>query len=92
MQPVERDEQGVVRFRANPIVRYLLDQGGRFGLDMNHLAIIPGFTAEDRMHFAQLIGYSVSGFSELRYVDDETYKEAVAASMHLDPEKDPPEV
>lgn len=82
MQPIDRDENGTPRFRANPIVRYLLEQGG---IDMNHLARVPSFDKEDRMHFAQLIGYSVSGFGDLSYVDDETYEQAVAEDMRRDP-------
>lgn len=69
IQPLERDEQGVTRFKANAIVCYLLDEGG---IDMNHLAR-KQFPSEDREQFAQLIGYSLSGFSELSYVSDETY-------------------
>jgi len=35
-----------------------------------------GFPQEDREQFAQLIGYSLSGFGELDYVSDETYEVA----------------
>lgn len=56
MQPVETDASGVLRFRENKIVRYLLDNGG---IDLNDLARIE-FPREDRDQFAQLIGYSVS--------------------------------
>ena len=31
------------------------------------------FSIEDREQFAQLIGYSVSGFGDLSYVSDETW-------------------
>lgn len=63
MQPVVFDQHGVVRFKANAIVRYLLDNGG---IDMNHLAL-QNFSEEDEMQFAQLIGYSVSGYGDLSY-------------------------
>jgi len=66
-QEIVRDSDGTFRFRKNEIVRYLLDCGPS---DMNHLAIIP-FAKEDREQFAQLIGYSVCGFSELSYASDE---------------------
>jgi hypothetical protein len=66
MQPIVRDEHGVARFRANPIVRHLLDHGG---IDMNAIARLD-FPREAREQFAQLIGYSVSGASELDYVSD----------------------
>lgn len=72
MQPLYLDKHGTVRFKANPIVRTLLDKGG---LDMNALAMME-FTDEDRAHFAQLIGYSLGGFGELSYVSDEVYIEA----------------
>jgi hypothetical protein len=42
---------------------------------MNSLARM-NFSNEDREQFAQLIGYSLSGFSELSYVSDEIYNAA----------------
>lgn len=73
IQPLVLDENGVLRFEENKIVRYLLDAGP---FDMNKLALMP-FSNEDREQFAQLIGYSLSGFSELSYVSDETYNRAL---------------
>lgn len=65
MQPVERDEGGIVRFRANSIVRYLVDQladavncatdGATGKLDVAKIAGL--FVAqEDRDQFARLAG------------------------------------
>lgn len=71
-QPIIEVE-GIIRFKENKIVSYLLDNGG---IDMNKLAILP-FSKEDRIQFAQLIGYSVSGFSNLSYVSNKAYKKAV---------------
>lgn len=79
IQPLEYDERGVLRFKANAIVRHLLDHGG---IDLNALACLP-FGDEDRRQFAQLIGYSLSGYGELPYVDDASYL-ATAASYPLD--------
>lgn len=76
LQPIQTDEHGTERFKANAIVCYLLDNGG---IDMNQLAVLR-FSQEDREQFAQLIGYSLSGFAELSYVSDETYRAAVAMS------------
>lgn len=67
MQPVGLDDHGVLRFKCNAIVEYVLDNGG---IDLNHIAC-QKFSREDRSQFAQLIGYSVSGFSELGYASDE---------------------
>lgn len=58
---------GVQRFKPNEIVRYLLDNGG---IDMNQLAL-QKFSKDDQQHFAQLIGYSISGYADLSYVSDE---------------------
>lgn len=68
IQPTVTDAHGVLRFKANAIVRYLLDNGG---IDLNHIAA-QEFSDEDQRQFAQLIGYSVSGFASLPYVDDVT--------------------
>lgn len=71
IQPTE-EVNGVIRFKENKIVTYLLDNGG---IDMNNLAVID-FTDEDREQFAQLIGYSLSGAGGLSYMSDETYSTA----------------
>ncbi len=68
MQPI-RDG----RFVANNIVKMLLDTHPT--MDMNTIAML-SFTEQEQMQFAQLIGYSLNGFSELSYVDDETYAAA----------------
>jgi hypothetical protein len=60
------NDDGVVRFKRNAIVEYLLDNGG---IDMNKIAMLK-FSQEDRVQFAQLIGYSLNGFHELSYVPD----------------------
>lgn len=72
MQPLEIDPQKVVRFKRNRIVEYLLKHGG---IDLNRLARL-GFSDEDHMQFAQLIGYSVSGFGDLPYADRRTVRAA----------------
>ena len=72
IQPIFKDRDGLLRFKQNAIVRFLLEDGPN---DMNRLSIMP-FSQEDREQFAQLIGYSLSGFSELSYVSDETYERA----------------
>lgn len=67
MQPTVVDAHGVVRFRENAIVRYLLDYGV---FDMNDIARLP-FSRRDRRQFAQLIGYSVDGYMDLSYAQEE---------------------
>lgn len=76
MQPSEIDVNGTVRFKENKIVDFLLENGS---LDMNSLMMLD-FSIEDREQFAQLIGYSLNGYSELSYVRDTTYE--VAVRMH----------
>jgi len=76
IQPLEKDGHGVLRFKSNKIVSYLLDNGG---IDMNHLAV-QNFSDEDRQQFAQLIGYSLSGYGDLSYVSDEAYTAASDAA------------
>jgi len=61
------------RFIPNKIVMMLLD---RAPVDLNGIACMD-FTQGEREQFAQLIGYSISGFGELSYVSEETYTTAV---------------
>ncbi len=72
IQPLEVGEDGVLRFKANKVVQYLLDHGG---IDMNQIAMLD-FPREDREQFAQLIGYSHSGAGDLQYFSDETWSAA----------------
>ena len=71
MQKIVKTDSGVVRFRENHIVSALLEEcTKRGGLDLNKIAIgvaTGRFNIEDQIQFAQLIGYSVSGFGDLSY-------------------------
>lgn len=82
MQPLVWDGK-VIRFKENAIVRYLLDHGG---IDLNQIAMLAAtlpFSKDDQSQFAQLIGYSVSGFGDLSYARKKTVSEAdtLAAAM-----------
>lgn len=79
LQPLERATNGVVRFKRNAIVCYLLDKGP---FDMNDIAG-QSFSQEDREQFAQLIGYSLGGYAELPYVSDATYDAATRQPVHM---------
>lgn len=86
LQPLYTDSYGVVRFRANRVVTYLLEKGG---LDVNMLARVLPDSPDDWEQFAQLIGYSLSGFGELPYVRDETYETAARmAEQHTPTEQE----
>lgn len=80
MQPIIKDEDGTVRFKANPIVNFIF-RAGPFSMDQ--IIELPGITREDMEQFAQLIGYSVSGFGELSYVNPESVKYADAVAEEL---------
>ena len=82
MQPIAVDPHGTVRFQENKIVRHLLDKGG---IDLNQLAMI-NFSQADQVQFAQLIGYSLSGFHELSYVPDSVAKAASEKAQKINPE------
>ena len=74
-QPLVLDDDGVIRFRENRIMRLLLD-GGPFSLEQ--IALM-AFTDQERQQLAQLIGYSVSGYGDLSYADDEATTRADSA-------------
>ena len=82
IQPLEPDAKGVIRFKANAIVRHLLDTHP--SCNMNELARME-FSDDDRQQFAQLIGYSLSGYGELSsYVDDVSWMTAANMADGLD--------
>lgn len=79
MQPIVRCKDNVYRFKENAVVRFLLDWAQPRGMGLNELAMMDKqFSQEDREQFAQLIGYSVSGFGELGYASKKTVAEADA--------------
>ncbi len=87
MQPVVFDKEGVARFKVNAIVRAMLDFNTMKGwMDLNAIAILP-FTDEDRVQFAQLIGYSVSGAGDLDYFPEDLIAKADAEVERLMKEK-----
>jgi hypothetical protein len=88
MQSVYKDASGILRFRANRIVQYILDHSG---IDMNKLSEVGPFDIEDREQFAQLIGYSVAGYGELPYVSDRSYDAAVKRCVRFN-KANPPTV
>lgn len=76
MQPLAKDDYGVLRFKRNAIIDYLFMSGN---LNLNKLAVMD-FTPEDRQQIAQLLGYSLYGYGDLSYVDDAAYEAAEAAA------------
>jgi hypothetical protein len=84
MQKLVWDDK-VIRFQKNSIVEYLLDNGG---IDMNDIARLPNISQADREQFAQLIGYSVSGFGNLSYVSKKTVKKADKKAAKMMKEKE----
>jgi len=82
IQPLEKDKHGTLRFKENKIVSHVLQCAEKHGGNLNDIAVMD-FTDEDRQQFAQLIGYSLSGYSELRsYVDDAAYAAAMEKSKN----------
>lgn len=67
IMPIQPIRKG--RFVPNRIVQEILNNSN---IDLNDISLL-NFTDQERMQFAQLIGYSVSGFGGLDYVDEETY-------------------
>lgn len=80
IQPLTKDKHGVLRFKKNALVDALLTHGQNTGLGLNQLAtqFYADEHKDDWCQLAQLIGYSLSGFGELSYVDDVTYDVASA--------------
>lgn len=73
IQPLIAHGNGAFSFKPNAIVEYLLEKGG---LNLHDIAE-QDFSIEDQEQFAQLIGYSLSGFGGLHCVSSDTYAAAV---------------
>lgn len=70
IMPIQPIKDG--RFVPNRIVDKLLETSP---MDLNSIAMLD-FSIQERIQFAQLIGYSLGGFGELSYVDDDSYEAA----------------
>lgn len=77
IQPLALDAHGTLRFKENKIVSHLLEVAQKHGCGLNELARME-FSQDDREQFAQLIGYSLSGYGDLSYISDDTYNAARA--------------
>lgn len=72
MQPIVLASDGVIRFRRNEIVRWLVDTKR---LDLNDLARLD-FSDDDQMQLMQLLGYSVSGYGDLSCASKKSVRKA----------------
>lgn len=90
IQPLAKDAQGVLRFKANALVNALLEHGQATGLGLNELACKyhGAEHADDLQQLAQLIGYSLRGYGELGYVSDDAYGAAAVMADEGLSEKD----
>lgn len=68
-QPLVTDPSGTVRFKPNKIIERLVNDGT---IDLNKVAIMTEFDADEHQHFNQLHGYSVSGWGDLNCVSRDT--------------------
>lgn len=85
-QPVEIVD-GVIRFKKNKIVDWMLEEGTRRGLfDLNklYLDVQRGqFSKDDYDQLMQLIGYSVSGYGGLDTSNKQRASRAQKRGMQL---------
>lgn len=78
-QPIGYAADGVIRFKKNAIIDWMLEQG-RLGarFDLNMIVSMFNtkiFPVEDLVQLDQLIGYSVSGFGDLSYIPEQEVSE-----------------
>lgn len=60
MQPVLTDDQGIVRFQGNAIIKHMFDKGQ---FDLNDLCA--NFSIEDYEQLLQLLNFSVSAYGDM---------------------------
>lgn len=84
VQPIGFSEDGTIRFKANAIVRDLLDRSrDELGHGLNEISAA-GYSPEDYTHLMQLIGYSVNGYGELSTSPPEIVQAADGEMYRLD--------
>jgi len=78
MQAFIIDHKGELRFKANPLVKYLIDKGN---INLTDLLIREDtYSGEDYEQLMQLIGYSLGGYCAHEGVSDEAVDAAVIAA------------
>lgn len=82
MQPVVLAADGVVRFKENKIITYLLHFAERRGIDLNQIASMD-FDRDDYSQLMQLLGYSVSGYGNLSSANRNHVRRADSAAEKL---------
>jgi hypothetical protein len=71
MQPIYIDKEGVVRFQSNKIVDWLFATQKISLNEISAMCQTSKIPKADQMQFWQMLGYSVSGFGDLSFVDKE---------------------
>lgn len=88
MQPIGFAEDGVLRFKKNEIIEFLVDSK-QWDLDQIFLMVRNGmFCKEDAAQLMQLVGYSVSGYGELNVSPRESVYKADAIAEELSRNKE----
>lgn len=67
---VDPDDDTLARFRANAIVKFLMNFAWGKGVGLSELRDMP-WSQEDWDQFCQLIGYSLDGYHEMSFLSDE---------------------
>ncbi len=80
IQPLETDKHGILRFRENKCVVALMKQVEALGGSWSECLYADGVETADRVQFAQLHGYSLSGFGDLGHVPETDLQ--AAREMH----------
>jgi hypothetical protein len=92
-QPIGWADDGVIRFKENKIVKWMLDMGRggqKFDLNLIVMRLHEGkFSVEDLIQLDQLIGYSTSGFGDLSYIPPEEVEacDEIAANLVAESKK-----
>lgn len=81
MQPLVKFGR-TVRFKANPIVRKMLDLCREHGVGLNEI-LADEYAQQDVEQFYQLLGYSLDMYEELSFISDRSVATAKRRAKHL---------
>ena len=86
-QPIGYDDMGIIRFKPNKIINWMLDmghKGKKFDLCDIVMKYQDGeFSQEDLVQLYQLGGYSITGFGDLSQVPTREVMECDAIAAKL---------
>lgn len=83
MRPIFIDDANRPAFKGNAVIQYLVRSGKLNMVQAVEKIADKSLPQEDIDEFYQLVGYSIGGYCEIKFVSDESCEKALAIAERL---------